>query len=70
MIHGLPALALKSGREEQRCWESEKVRERQRQRERGERKQEHSIERKRQTEREERFQSKPAILSILRFSTF
>ena len=22
MIHGLPVLALKSGREEQRCWES------------------------------------------------
>ena len=24
MIHGLPVLALKSGREEQRCWESKK----------------------------------------------
>ena len=34
MIHGLPVLALKSGRKEQRCWESKKVKKRQRQRER------------------------------------
>lgn len=77
MIHGLPVLALKSGREEQRCWESEKVKKRQRQRgrEREEREERGSRntalrERDRQTERKERFQSKPAILSTLRFSTF
>ena len=56
MIHGLPVLALKSGREEQRCWESKKSEketeaesERERERER-ERKQENSTERKRQIE--------------------
>ena len=57
MIHGLPVLALKSGRKEQRCWESKKVKKRQRQREREREREERESrstalrERDRQTER-------------------